>query len=83
MYRLILLEPAQKSLAQLPKPYQRLVRERIDSLLENPRPHGCRKLQIRTGYRVRQGPYRILYEIDDSSLLVIVSDIKPRREAYR
>ncbi|MEW6351901.1 MAG: type II toxin-antitoxin system RelE/ParE family toxin [Thermodesulfobacteriota bacterium] len=83
MYRLSVSETAEKALAELPKHYQKLVRERIDSLSRNPRPHGCKKLQSQTGYRVRQGPYRIIYEIDDSQLLITVSNIKPRSEAYR
>ncbi|MEW6140332.1 MAG: type II toxin-antitoxin system RelE/ParE family toxin [Thermodesulfobacteriota bacterium] len=83
MYRVILSETAEKALAELPKHYQRLVRERVDLLSKDPRPHGCKKLQSQTGYRVRQGPYRIIYEIDDSALVVTISNIKPRREVYR
>ncbi|MEW6529678.1 MAG: type II toxin-antitoxin system RelE/ParE family toxin [Thermodesulfobacteriota bacterium] len=83
MYRLSLSETAEKVLAQLPKHYQKLVRERIESLSKDPRPHGCKKLQSQTGYRVRQGPYRIIYEIDDSLLVITVTNIKLRREAYR
>ncbi|MEI8183148.1 MAG: type II toxin-antitoxin system RelE/ParE family toxin, partial [Desulfomonile sp.] len=59
---------------ELPKHYQKLVRDRINSLSENPRPHGCKKLQRQEAYKVRQGPYRILYEIDDSALLVVISN---------
>ncbi|MFH0822088.1 MAG: type II toxin-antitoxin system RelE/ParE family toxin [Pseudomonadota bacterium] len=68
----------------LPKHYQELVRDRINALSADPRPHGCKKLQKLQGqaaYRVRQGPYRILYEIA-AARLVIVSDIRARREAY-
>ncbi|MDQ1239048.1 MAG: mRNA interferase RelE/StbE [Thermodesulfobacteriota bacterium] len=79
----MVLDPARKALHTLPKHYQKLVMDRIESLLENPRPHGCKKLQGQEAFRVRQGPYRILYAIDDSALLVVVSNIKPRREAYR
>ncbi|MFH1115647.1 MAG: type II toxin-antitoxin system RelE/ParE family toxin [Pseudomonadota bacterium] len=83
MYRLSLSDTAAKALDPLPKNYQRLVWDRIGALSENPRPHGCKKLKRQGAYRVRQGPYRIIYEIDDPTLLVIVSNIKPRREAYR
>ncbi|MFH0824190.1 MAG: type II toxin-antitoxin system RelE/ParE family toxin [Pseudomonadota bacterium] len=83
MYRLSVSDTAGKALDALPKHYQELVRDRINALSADPRPHGCKKLQGQAAYRVRQGPYRILYEIDDSARLIIVSDIKARREAYR
>lgn len=63
--------------------YRRL-RAAIDSLGENPRPTGCTKL---TGnddlYRIRVGDHRIVYQIQDRVLLVLIVDIGHRREIYR
>jgi mRNA interferase RelE/StbE len=63
--------------------YQRL-REAIDGLASNPRPPGCLKMQGEDGlYRVRVGDYRILYQIQDAALVVLVVRIGNRREIYR
>jgi len=53
-------------------------------LEQNPRPHGCTKLEgSEDEYRVRVGDYRILYVIDDKAKLVTVARVRHRREAYR
>ena len=63
--------------------YQRL-REAIDALACQPRPHGCSKLSGSTHiYRVRVGDHRIIYQVADDRLLVLVIDIGHRREIYR
>ncbi len=64
------------------KDRQRIVR-RIQSLSENPRPSGCQKLSGYDRYRIRQGHYRIVYEIRDLEVTVIVIKIWHRREVYR
>jgi mRNA interferase RelE/StbE len=52
-------------------------------LAEQPRPPGAEKLSGHDLYRVRQGNYRILYEIIDQDLTVMVIKIGHRREVYR
>ena len=63
---------------------KRRIGQAIDALAVNPRPVGCVKL---TGeddvWRVRVGDYRILYEVHDDRLVVLVIRIANRREAYR
>ncbi len=61
--------------------YQRVV-EAIQNLAENPRPAGCKKLKGRLGYRIRTGDYRVVYEIDDDRLVVLIIDTGHRREIY-
>jgi mRNA interferase RelE/StbE len=53
------------------------------ALAEQPRPPGAEKLSGHELYRVRQGSYRILYEIIDHDLTVTVIKIGHRREVYR
>jgi len=48
-------------------------------LEDNPRPSGCRKL-FDNIYRIRIGPYRVIYEIDDERKQVEVGKIARRRE---
>lgn len=56
---------------------------RIQALAENPRPLGAEKLSGLERYRVRQGDYRVLYEIHDHVLLIVVVKIGNRRDVYR
>lgn len=56
----------------------------IESLGQNPRPHGCKKLSGGQNlWRIRVGNYRVLYRIDDSGKAVDVVAVRHRREAYR
>ena len=77
--------PAEKFLRALTdkKLYQRL-REALDALEENPRPINSVKLQGEEElYRVRVGDYRIVYQIQDRQLIVLVVQMGHRREIYR
>ena len=56
---------------------------RIQSLAVDPRPHGAEKLSGLERYRLRQGDYRILYEIEDQVLRIVVVRIAHRREVYQ
>ncbi len=63
--------------------YQRLS-DTISNLASDPRPPDCLKMQGGDGlYRVRVGDYRIIYEIQDAVLVVLVVQIGNRREVYR
>lgn len=62
---------------------QRLTRI-IDGLETNPRPSGVRKLRgSQDVYRVRVGPWRVVYRIEDRVLVVVVIRIAHRRDVYR
>ncbi|MEE8394652.1 MAG: type II toxin-antitoxin system RelE/ParE family toxin [bacterium] len=53
-------------------------------LAENPRPRGVRKLAgLQNLYRIRQGQYRVIYQILDDLLLVLVLVVGHRRDVYR
>ncbi|OGQ93449.1 MAG: hypothetical protein A2284_17815 [Deltaproteobacteria bacterium RIFOXYA12_FULL_61_11] len=55
----------------------------IGSLSEDPQPVGCEKLSGQERYCLRQGDYRILYEIEEPQHLVTVVKVGHRREAYK
>jgi mRNA interferase RelE/StbE len=82
-YKLFLKASAARELEALPKADRLRVVERITTLAENPRPMGCEKLSGGEKYRMRQGVYRILYEIHDVMVTVVVVKIGHRREVYR
>ena len=64
------------------KDRQRVV-QRIRRLADDPRPPGCQKLSGRDRYRVRQGPYRVVYSIEDERLIVYVVKVGHRSDVYR
>lgn len=82
-YSLEIKRSAAKELAQLPSKDRGRVIARIQTLAEDPRPIGAEKLSGQERYRVRQGDYRILYEIEDQVLRIIVVKIGHRRDVYR
>ena len=83
-YRVVILPRVQESLDKIPSPFFELVKKRILSLGDDPRPPGCQKLKGRDrAWRVRAGDYRIIYEIDDTVVTVTVLDLGHRREIYR
>lgn len=83
-YSLEIKRSAVRELERLPtKKDRRRVVDRISRLAEDPRPQGSEKLAADTRYRVRQGPYRSVYEVDDAARVVRVVKIGHRRDVYR
>ena len=82
-YRLEFKRSVAKDLRGLPKEDVRRILDRIEALGEDPRPPGCEKLSAAERYRIRQGANRILYEIHDAHLVVLVVKVGHRREVYR
>ncbi len=82
-YSLEIKKSAAKELGELPSKDCARVAARIQALGEEPRPYGCEKLSGDEKYRIRQGVYRVLYEIDDRGARVTIVKIAHRREAYR
>ena len=72
-----------KDMRDVPKTDLRRILERIEALRDDPRPAGSEKLSAQERYRIRQGNYRILYEILDLEVIVEVVKIGHRREVYR
>jgi len=82
-YSLEIKRSAAKELAQVPPKDRGRIVARIQALAEDPRPAGAEKLSGQERYRVRQGDYRILYEIEDQVLRIMVVKIGHRRDVYR
>ena len=82
-YEVFILRRAQKELAALPKTDYERMRDAVVALAENPRPTGCKKLTGREGWRIRIGDYRVLYDINDQTLTVLVVSVAHRRDVYR
>jgi mRNA interferase RelE/StbE len=82
-YRLIFKQSVAKDLRDIPKKDVARVLKRNDALADDPRAPGCEKLSDQERYRARQGAYRIVYEIEDDVLVVVVVKIGHRSEVYR
>ena len=79
-YRLEIVRNAQKQMLALPATAQKEIAPSIDSLLNDPRPAGCKKLRVKGLWRIRIGQYRAVYGIDDKTRLVTVLKVAVRRE---
>jgi len=83
-YKILIKCSAQKEIQAVgtKKDRQRIVM-RIQELSVEPRPQGSEKLSGSPYYRVRQGRYRIVYEIQDEVLIVHILKIGHRKDVYR
>ena len=82
-YRIEIAPAAARQFRKLDRVAQRRVQAAIELLATEPRPGGAKKLVGGDGeWRVRTGDYRIVYEIRDSALLVLVVAVGHRREIY-
>jgi mRNA interferase RelE/StbE len=84
-YKVVLTSEAAKEVASIGRRADReRIMDRIRKLAVDPRPHGSQKLKgPNERYRVRQGNYRILYEIRDRVLVVTVVHVGDRKDVYR
>lgn len=83
-YRIRLTPSAVDDLQALPKKIQRRIARKIDVLANNPRPPQSKKLKGQPDlFRLRSGDYRIIYQIKDDILLVLVIRIRHRKDVYR
>ena len=82
-FDLVFKKSVSKDLKDIPKQDVQRILERIDALRDDPRSFGSVELSGKEYYRVRQGNYRIIYEIQDTQLVVIVIKVGHRRDVYR
>ncbi|MDT8397339.1 MAG: type II toxin-antitoxin system RelE/ParE family toxin [Pseudomonadales bacterium] len=82
-YELAFKKSLTRDLRSIPNEDVMRILERIQALAHDPRPPGCEKLSGQERYRIRQGVYRIVYEIEDRHLMVLVVKVGHRRKIYR
>ena len=82
-FEIVFRQSVTKDTKAIPRADLVRILERIQALAEEPRPPGCVKLSGLDYYRLRQGNYRIVYEIQPNRLIVVVIKIGHRREVYR
>jgi mRNA interferase RelE/StbE len=83
-YKIEISSSAEKSLKKISKKDLAKIVEAILVLSITPFPEGSRKLAGEDGtYRIRQGDYRIIYEVEGKKLLILVLKIGHRKDIYR
>ena len=81
-YRLVVKKSVAKDLRQIPNKDVIRILTCIGTLRESPCPMGSEKLSGQERYRIRQGVYRIIYEVKDEHLIVTVVKVGHRKQVY-
>src|SRR5712691_12050561 len=82
-YRVEVQRSAQRDLDRLSTTLFDRISTRLTALAQEPRPPGAEKLAGLEAFRIRVGDYRVVYEVDDSARVVIVTRVRHRRDVYR
>jgi len=82
-YRLAFKKSVARDLRGIPNRDVARILKCFDALSDDPRAPGCEKLSGRERYRIRQGVYRIIYEIEDDVLIIVVVKVGHRSDVYR
>lgn len=82
-YKLVVKKSVAKDLRSIPNKEVKKILKRISLLCDNPRSEGCIKLSGQERYRVRQGDYRIIYEIQETELVILIVKVAHRGEVYQ
>ena len=83
-YDIVFARSARKELQALPHIVAERILDKVEPLVLDPRPTGCKKLRGHSNlWRIRIGEYRVIYSIDDKNQIIDVSLIRHRNEAYR
>ena len=81
-FRIVIKKSAAKEIERIEKKDRIRIIEKIRSLASDPHPLGSRKLSGQEKYRIRQGNYRILYQVLDDELIINVVKVGHRRDIY-
>ncbi len=73
----------EKSLKKLNKGLQKKIIRKVELLADNPRPNGVKRLVGRHEWRIRVGDYRVIYEINDKVVTILVVRVAHRKDVYR
>lgn len=85
MYKLVFTKLALKSLQKLPKNEEKRIRTKLEQLAKDPYAANINmtKLQNRPGYRLRVGDWRVIYDVIDEEVVVLVLNVGSRGGIYR
>jgi mRNA interferase RelE/StbE len=82
-YTIFIERYAQKQILRLDRKVIPIIKSAIAGLADNPRPQGYKKLKGEDAYRIRVGDYRVIYEIDDDRIIIVVVSVGHRKDIYK
>jgi mRNA interferase RelE/StbE len=82
-YTVLIERYALKQIMKLDKKIIPVIKAAIFDLSDNPRPFGYKKLKGEDAYRIRVGDYRVIYEINDNTIIVTVVSVGHRKDIYK
>ena len=85
MYKITYTTQSAKALLKMPRNTARLIREKIEQVAVDPFATipNAKKLQGRSGYRLRVGDWRVIYEVHQDKIVIVVLKIAIRGEVYK
>jgi mRNA interferase RelE/StbE len=85
VYKISYTTQAAKALLKMPRNTAKLIREKLAQIANDPFASipNVKKLQGRPGYRLRVGDWRVIYEVNQGQVVIMVIKIAPRGEVYR
>jgi mRNA interferase RelE/StbE len=85
VYTIVFVKEAHQALLKMPRNTALLIRQKLEQVSQDPYATNlnAKKLQNRPGYRLRVSDWRVLYEIQNDEMIVLVLKIAPRGEVYR
>lgn len=85
MYRILFTKQADKALRKMPRNWAQRIREKIVQIAADPyqQPNNVTKLKDHPGFRLRVDDWRVIYEVEDGELVILVLRIAPRGGAYQ
>ena len=83
-YEIEFTKEAEKNLKKLPSQIQCRISKAIEGLKTNPRPSGCKKLKAHSRtYRIRIGDYRVIYDVYDNEIKILILNTEKREDVYK
>jgi len=82
MYEIIFSQTAEKQLKKLEKNVQKRIINALERIRICPEKY-VRKIVNDPGYRLRVGEYRVIMDIDEGDLLILVIKVGHRRRIYK
>ena len=85
MYKINFTKQSYKFLRRIPPDVVTRIRDRLDQIAKDPYAQyaNVTKLQNRSGYRLRVGDWRVIYDVQDDELFILVLKIGSRGDIYR
>ena len=85
MYEVVYTKQADRTLRRMPRNQAQVIRIKIEEIARDPyaQHNNLTKLVGRSGYRLRVGDWRILYELQDQQLIMLVVKVASRGDVYR